>query len=135
MISFFILKNKNMKTVAEHTFITKTDGQEYAYVLKPVGDGKFKVLCYDNVERLGVIRGAMKNRRRKVWIAEKDHVLISFRDFSDKKCDIIHKYTPEDVRKLKKMGHLPDLSKLGGVDVTEISPEEIEDTGFDFEDI
>ncbi len=122
------------KITSEPVLVTKTDGQEYAFVLKPVGDGKFKVLCYDNVERLGVLRGSMKNGRKKVWVSEKDHVLVSFRDFTEKKCDIIHKYSPEDVRKLKKLGHLPDLAKLNGEMGNDID-EGCEESAFNFEDI
>jgi len=117
------------KIVSAPVFIKKEDGQEYGYVTKMLGDGKVRVLCYDKVERLGVIRGSMRHKKHKVWIAEKDHVLVSFCDFTEKKCYVVHKYSPEDVRRLKKMGELPEMN--GVVE----APVEQEDIGFEFDEI
>lgn len=45
--------------------IFKEDGQEYAQVIKMLGDGRAALQCYDGVARTGLIRGTM---RRRVWI-------------------------------------------------------------------
>ena len=101
----------------------KDDGQEYAQVIKIEGNGRCRVKCGDGVTRLGVIRGAM---RKKVWIKLSDYVLVGLRDFQDDKCDIIGKYTDEDVRNLRAYGELG---------LQEASEEEEENTPFDFDDI
>lgn len=45
--------------------IYKEDGQEYAQVLRMLGDGRVALQCYDDVARTGLIRGTM---RRRVYI-------------------------------------------------------------------
>ena len=78
--------------------IYKEDGQQYAEVQKALGDGRFTVQCYDNISRIGKIRG--KDHRR-MWIGVGDLILISLRDFEDEKADIIHKYSTEEDRSLQ----------------------------------
>ena len=56
----------------------KEDGQEYAQVLRMLGDGRVALSCYDGVARQGLIRGTM---RRRVWISTGDIVLIGLREF------------------------------------------------------
>jgi Translation initiation factor 1A / IF-1 len=41
-----------------------------------------------------------------VWINVGDIILVSLRDYQDEKCDIIHKYTPDEARTLKKKGEV-----------------------------
>ena len=45
--------------------IFKEDGQEYAQVLRMLGDGRLALQCFDGVARTGLIRGTM---RRRVWM-------------------------------------------------------------------
>jgi len=80
-------------------------GLEYARVEKMLGNGRVYVKCFDEVMRVGHIRGKM---RRKVWIAAGDLVLCSLREFQNKKCDIILKYLPDEVKQLKAQGHIPE---------------------------
>jgi len=55
---------------------------------------------------MATIRGKM---RKKVWIGVQDIVLVSLRDFqTEAKCDCILKYTPDEARKLKAYGELPE---------------------------
>merc|ERR1712178_348101 len=65
-----------------------------------MGDGK---------ERLCNIRGKM---RKKVWIGVGDIVLLGLRDFQDEKADVIQKYKPDEARRLKAQGHIPDNIQL-----------------------
>ena len=78
--------------------IYKEDGQQYAEVQKALGDGRFTMQCFDNISRIGKIRG--KDHRR-MWIGVGDLILISLRDFEDEKADIIHKYSTEEARSLQ----------------------------------
>jgi translation initiation factor 1A len=94
-------------TKKELTF--KEDGQEYAQVVRMLGNGRLEALCYDGKSRLGIIRGKM---RKKVWINIGDIVLVGLRDFQDDKCDIMHKYTADESRQLKAYGELPKEAKI-----------------------
>lgn len=104
----------------------KDDGQEYAQVTKMLGNGRCDVLCFDGVNRLAHIRGAMRN---KIWIRLSDIILVSLRDYQDSKCDVIMKYTDEEVRNLKSYGELPETTSLV------LEEKEEPDTPFDFDDI
>ena len=88
----------------------KTEGQEYGYILKLLGDSRAEVFCYDGKKRSGIIRGKMKKR---CWIRIGDHVLVSLRDYQDNKCDIIFKYFDTEVRNLKIYGEIPDITNIG----------------------
>mmetsp|Transcript_5814 Transcript_5814/g.11755 ORF Transcript_5814/g.11755 Transcript_5814/m.11755 type:complete len:151 (+) Transcript_5814:254-706(+) len=112
--------------------IFKENGQEYAQVLKMLGNGRCDAYCFDGVKRLCHIRGKM---RKRVWINAGDIVLIGLRDFQDQKGDIIQKYHLEEARILKAYGELPN-----NIFINEISQlENLEknttnnDPGFDFE--
>ena len=92
-----------------------------------LGNGRCDVQCFDGVKRLAHIRGAMRN---KIWIRLSDIILVSLRDYQDSKCDVIMKYSDEEVRNLKSYGELPETTSL----VLE-QKEEVDDTPFDFDDI
>jgi initiation factor 1A len=68
--------------------IFKEDGQEYAQVLRMLGNGRLEAQCIDGVKRLCHIRGKM---RKKVWVNQGDIVLIGLREFQDGKGDVILK--------------------------------------------
>jgi translation initiation factor 1A len=84
--------------------------QEYCQVNKLLGNCRLEGNCFDGKIRLGKIRGTMT--RKKVWVGVGDLVLVSLRDFEDDKCDVILKYTPSEVKKLKKMGEIPDTVNI-----------------------
>lgn len=85
------------------TIFRENDTQDYGLVLTALGNGRFSVYCNDNQERLGTLCGTM---RRRVWIAACDVVLFSKRGFQDDKIDIIHKYSPDDIKLLARLGEL-----------------------------
>ena len=87
--------------------IFKEDGQEYAKILKILGNCRVHTLCMDGKERIAHIRGAM---RKRVWISKDDTVLVGLRDFQDEKADVIHKYTTSEVTRLEKLGEI-DFNK------------------------
>lgn len=83
--------------------IFKEYGQEYALITKMLGNGHCECKCYDDVVRMGNIRGKM---RKRVWLSVGDVVLCGLRDYQDEKVDIIHKYTADEVINLKSMGEI-----------------------------
>ncbi len=90
-----------------------------------LGNGRCEVKCIDGITRLAIIRGNMRN---KVWIKIGDFVLVGLRDFQDSKCDILLKYTQEEVRTLKAYGEIPEK-------IDQESNVEVEENQFTFDDI
>merc|ERR1719321_2580506 len=90
-------KNKNNNS-AKREVVLKEDGQEYAQVLKMLGNGRLEALCVDSKTRLCHIRGKM---RKKVWINPGDIILLGLRDFQDEKADVILKYNSDEVKFLR----------------------------------
>ncbi|GJC82757.1 eukaryotic translation initiation factor 1A [Colletotrichum liriopes] len=77
-------KNESDHEKRELTF--KEDGQEYAQVVKMLGNGRLEAQCFDGVKRLANIRGKL---RKKVWINQGDIILLSLREYQDDKGDVI----------------------------------------------
>ncbi len=98
-------KSKNSSGQMEAEFIERADDQLFGRVIKLLGNCNILVFCNDNKRRLCHIRGGL---RKKVWLNVGDLVLISLREFlkDDKekygRGDIIDKYDPSHVSKLKK---------------------------------
>ncbi|KAI1079564.1 hypothetical protein F5B20DRAFT_542727 [Whalleya microplaca] len=104
-------KNENDNEKRELTF--KEEGQEYAQVVKMLGNGRLEAHCFDGAKRLGHIRGKL---RKKVWINNGDIILLSLRDYQDEKGDVILKYSADEARTLKSYGELPENAKINEVD-------------------
>jgi len=114
---------KSRKQVSRNTseLVYKDDGQEYAQIVRKLGGSNVELACADGVTRMGIIRGTMRN---KVWLNTGDYVLVGLRDFQDNKCDIILRYTAEQVRTLKAYKEIPEQEQ-----------EEDEEPSLDFDDI
>ncbi len=95
--------------VSTKALILKQDGEEYATVTKLLGSCRLTCSCHDGIERIGIIRGKLVKR---VWITVGDIVLVSIRDFQDNKCDIIHKYNPNEVKELIKNKYIINIKPL-----------------------
>mmetsp|Transcript_2366 Transcript_2366/g.1698 ORF Transcript_2366/g.1698 Transcript_2366/m.1698 type:complete len:157 (-) Transcript_2366:57-527(-) len=129
-------KKTNEGEGTRRELIFKEDGQEYAQVLRMLGDGRVALHCFDNVARTGLIRGTM---RRRVWINIGDIVLIGLREFQPDKADIIHKYNTDEARSLQSYGELPASAKINVTAVDMAMDEgddddDEEDARFDFDD-
>merc|ERR1712230_264161 len=118
-------KNENDNEKRELTF--KEEGQEYAQVVKMLGNGHGEALCFDGAKRLGHIRGKL---RKKVWINQGDIILLSLREYQDEKGDVILKYSADEARSLKAYGELPESAKINETDT--YGGEEEGGIGFDF---
>ncbi|OBT54264.1 hypothetical protein VE04_06375 [Pseudogymnoascus sp. 24MN13] len=104
-------KNENDNEKRELTF--KEEGQEYAQVLKMLGNGRLEALCFDGTKRLAHIRGKL---RKKVWINQGDIILLALRDHQDEKGDVILKCSADVARSLKAYGELPESAKINETD-------------------
>ncbi|RSH94292.1 Translation initiation factor 1A [Saitozyma podzolica] len=96
-------RGKNEDDLNKRELIFKEDGQEYAQVVKMLGNGRIEAKCQDGETRLAQIRGQL---RKKVWITAGDIILLSLREFQDDRADVIHRYTPDEARNLKTYGEL-----------------------------
>jgi translation initiation factor 1A len=84
--------------------------QEYGKIEKVSGGGRFRVFCFDGVERMGTVCGQM---RKRVWVNANDIVLVClWTGIQDDKCTIIHKYDTDEAYKLQEMGEFPKEMKL-----------------------
>jgi translation initiation factor 1A len=76
----------NGETNTRSLLEAEDEGQEYAVVIKMLGNGRLMAYCYsDSKQRLCHIRGKLK---KKVWINQGDTVLLSMREFEDDKSDV-----------------------------------------------
>jgi len=121
-------KGKRPTEQAERKIVLKEELQEYCQITKLLGNCRLEGNCFDGKTRICNIRGSM---RKKIWIKVGDIVIVSLREFEDNKCDIIYLYQAKEVKKLVKMGELPDGIKINELDVED---EKVGDIGFDFEE-
>lgn len=122
-------RGKNTNDEEKRDLNIKEEGQEYAQVIRMLGNGRLEGHCFDGVTRLCHIRGKM---RKKVWVNQGDIILVGLRDFQDNKADVILKYSSEEARRLKAKGELPDSTQINTVDKV---GEAEDDIPFDFEEI
>ena len=71
-------RGKNENEGLKRELVFKEDGQEYAQVIKMLGNGRLEAMCFDGVKRLCHIRGKL---RKKVWINQSDIILVGLRDY------------------------------------------------------
>ena len=120
-------RKKGKKQVQEDRELTyKGESEEYAQVIKILGDGRFECNCADGVKRVAHVRGKM---RQRIWIANGDIILVSLRDFEPEKCDVVEKYKEKEVAKLKKAGEIPDSMVLPSSSEADEEKEEKNDYG------
>ncbi|XP_072019247.1 eukaryotic translation initiation factor 1A, X-chromosomal-like [Amphiura filiformis] len=123
-------RGKNENESEKRELVFKEDGQEYAQVVKMLGNGRLEAQCFDGVKRLCHIRGKL---RKKVWINTSDIILVGLRDYQDNKADVILKYNADEARNLKVYGELPETCKIN--ETTMFGQEgEDDDIAFDMEE-
>jgi translation initiation factor 1A len=104
-------KQKKIKKQGDHEreLQFKEPLQEYGQILRLLGDSRLEIQCIDGLKRIGHIRGKM---RKKVWMTTGDIVLVALREYEKDKCDIILKYTQDEIMKLKQHKEIPDNLKV-----------------------
>jgi len=123
-------RGKNENETEKRELVFKEDGQEYAQVIKMLGNGRLEALCFDGIKRLCHIRGKL---RKKVWINQGDIILVGLRDYQDAKADVILKYNPDEARNLKSYGELPESAKIN--DTVTFNDEEDDDVDIEFGEV
>ena len=101
--------------VSRKLILADSDDQEYAQVIKLLGNARLQAKCFKKNKTTGeftsktricLIRGKM---RKRVWINNNDMILVSLREFDDDKGDVIHKYEDNETKKLMKNNHIPNI--------------------------
>uniref|UniRef100_A0A8C6QRQ9 S1-like domain-containing protein n=1 Tax=Nannospalax galili TaxID=1026970 RepID=A0A8C6QRQ9_NANGA len=111
-------RGKNENESEKRELVFKEDGQEYAQVIKMLGNGGLEAMCFDGVKRLYSI-------------------VVGLRDYQDNKADLILKYDADEARSLKAYGKFPKHAKINENDTYGPGDDEIQfdDTGDDGEGI
>ncbi|TNN34366.1 Eukaryotic translation initiation factor 1A, X-chromosomal [Liparis tanakae] len=114
-------RGKNENESEKRELVFKEDGQEYAQVIKMLGNGRLEAMCFDGTKRLCHIRGKLRKK--------------------DNKADVILKYNADEARSLKAYGELPEHAKINETDTfgpgddDEIQFDDIGDDDEDIDDI
>jgi len=86
---------------------TPRPGEVLGLIIGRAGGSRFTVLCSDKKERMCRVPGKIKH---DIWVKEGDYVIIEpWPIESDKKGDIIWRYTRIQADWLKRHGFLKDL--------------------------
>ncbi|XP_013883221.1 eukaryotic translation initiation factor 1A X-linked b isoform X1 [Austrofundulus limnaeus] len=139
-------RGKNENESEKRELVFKEDGQEYAQVIKMLGNGRLEAMCFDGTKRLCHIRGKLRKKVEalftwtgsahftvevtevtatrvncvfvflQVWINTSDIILVGLRDYQDNKADVILKYNADEARSLKAYGELPEHAKINETD-------------------
>ena len=98
-------KRKVLNEAALKELLLPEKGELLGRVAKLLGGDHILVKCTDGETRMSRIRGKMK---RRMWIRERDIVLIAPWDFDNKKADIVWRYIRAHAEWLAENKYLPD---------------------------
>ena len=109
-------QKKHIKNTGSHELIYRSEkaGEHYAYVTNPKGDARFEVTNHStNVQVLAKARGCLISGPKKKRIEKGNLVLIQDDGTSngDDKYYIIHVYSPDDIKRLRKAGELAQIKE------------------------
>jgi len=108
-------RNKEVDTSKRSLLLKDSEAlHEYAQIMKALGDRRFQVSCFDGQNRVAHIPGKFNKR---MFFSTDDVVLVQLRDYQPDKVDIIHKYTSDEIRTLKKMGEIPSTAATAEADL------------------
>jgi translation initiation factor 1A len=96
-------KRKVLNEAHLKELVLPQEGEILGRVVKISGGNQVIVACVDGKTRLCRIRGKMK---RRMWIRERDVVLVSPWDFDNKRADIIWRYIKDHAEWLENNGYM-----------------------------
>jgi len=96
-------KRKVLNEAHLKELVLPQQGEILGRVVKISGGNQVIVACVDGLTRLCRIRGKMK---RRMWIRERDIVLVSPWDFDNKRADIIWRYIKDHAEWLENNGYM-----------------------------
>jgi translation initiation factor 1A len=89
--------------------VLKQSDQKYGFLTENMGDLRFKVLCDDGKMRVGHVPGRFRGR---YFFRKDDYVLVSIRSFQPGMCDLLYKYNPQEVLKLREKNLLVMIDQM-----------------------
>lgn len=92
-------------------------GESYATVGDALGDARWKVKLVDGREAIASARGAIKSGKNKQRITKGDIVLVQT---SLDLTTILHRYTPDEAKKLRKIGEVLQMVEQNETGATDI---------------
>lgn len=90
-------KKKIISNIKTNSYELDPEIEEYAYVIKMLGNCRVSLITNTGNECIGVIRGNLKRFSNRVLIEKGDIVAVSTRDFQKNKVDIVHKFNRDQV--------------------------------------
>lgn len=103
--------------------------QEYATITKVLGGRNFNVSCSDSTERIAIVR------TKRMRISLNDVVLVSLRDFDNRRCDIIWLYNADEVRSLVKLKEYTPVKKSEDCDSKWVDAEDLIEFTYDSDSV
>ncbi len=86
-------------------------GEVFGIASQLLGAARIRVMCEDNVSRMGRITGKMK---KKMWIREGDLLILRPWGFQEGKADILFRYSRTQSQYLARRNLLPESVNLFG---------------------
>jgi translation initiation factor 1A len=80
-------------------------GEVFGIASQLLGAARIRVMCEDNVSRMGRITGKMK---KKMWIREGDLLILRPWGFQEGKADILFRYSRTQSQYLQRRSLLPE---------------------------
>lgn len=90
-------KKKIISNIKTNSYELDPEIEEYAYVIKMLGNCRVSLITNTGNECIGVIRGNLKRFSNRVLIEKGDLIAVSTRDFQKNKVDIVHKFNRDQV--------------------------------------
>jgi len=84
----------------------KDNNEMFALVTVMPGTEYIKAICEDGLERAVRIPGKLRNR---IFIKENDVIIIKKREYEENKAEVVWRFLPLQVQKLREKGHLTNL--------------------------
>ena len=98
------IRNKKQKKLLNNSqnndYDINPNNEEYAIVLKLLGNCRVTLYTNSGNECMGIIRGSLRKFTKRILIEKCDIVVVSIRDYQDNKVDIVHKYNREQIQEL-----------------------------------
>ena len=98
------IRNKKQKKYLNNSdnndYKLDENNEEYAIVLKLLGNCRVTVFTNSGNECIGIIRGSLRKFSKRVLIEKGDIIIVSIRDYQNNKVDIVHKFNREQIQLL-----------------------------------
>ncbi|PYB68681.1 MULTISPECIES: translation initiation factor eIF-1A [unclassified Thermoplasma] len=105
-IKNFENNEENEESIGRVILPNKKKGEMFGIVEKMEGASRLSVMCEDGYTRNARIPGRM---RKRMWIREKDLVIVKPWEFQPEKADVVYRYTKTQASYLSRNHMLPEV--------------------------